>query len=303
MVDEKTVILFKKEAVSENEKVPERPTLFVCQDRMIAEYRLQGYQNMGRPTGGAVPDIPVHSKFVSRGHGFFETEGAETYYTALQTTNGIKYKGEYVKPWTKIHLKDGDELVIPSGDEEQEHSVMLVYATTPTRIRLWRDLLQASRDKLTGLCGRDGFMLWWKQNHEKKDYSEAVFFIMDIDDFKVINDKMGHNAGDEALKVVSDQLRKMVRYENQVCRWGGDEFVGVIPGEPDKAETRLRALSHRIKEASASVSLPITVSIGYVDIKIIKDVKNLEGILELADRAMYGVKNTGKGGIARYIVN
>ncbi|MBQ4482095.1 MAG: GGDEF domain-containing protein [Lachnospiraceae bacterium] len=289
------------ESRAEDDEALKRPTLFVCQERTISEYRLQGCQHLGRPAEGTLPDIPVYGKFVSRDHGVFDTQGEDVVYTALQTTNGIKYRGKLLEPWSRIHLKDGDELIIPSGNEEEDgQSAILVYATSPSRIRMWRDLEEASRDKLTGLCGREGFMIWWSQNYRKKDYEEAILFIMDVDDVKQINDKWGHNAGDSTLRLVSDQLTRMVRYENQVCRWGGDEFVGVIPGTPEKAEVRLRALSHRIKETSIKSGIPVTVSIGYVDKHALKSAKDMGAMLELADQALYKVKASGKGGIAAY---
>ena len=301
MAEDKTAIILNTGRKQSSEReYGERPTLFVCQSHIISEYRLDGYQTLGRPSNDMIPDIPVQDRFVSKSHGFFETEHGETHYTAMHTTNGIKYKGSFLSPWTKISLKDGDELIIPSDDNEAGHSVIIVFAATPARINLWRELQRASRDKLTGLCGRDSFMTWWEQNHARKDYENAVFFIMDVDDFKVINDSKGHNAGDEVLRIVADQLKSIVRYENQVCRWGGDEFVGIIPGTADSAAARLGVLSRGIRERTEEAGLPVTVSIGYVNIRKAGDTRDIIKIMELADSALYRMKQDGKGGIASY---
>jgi|GEM_PF-1860845 len=300
MVNNETEIIFNNDNKPDS-KQNIRPTLFVCQDHTISEYRLQGYQNLGRPVDSILPDIPIYGRFVSRNHGIFQTVGEEVSYTALKTTNGVSYKGEKLEPGTKIILKDGDELVIPAGSAgEGSNSAVLVYACTAGRIRMWRELQEASRDALTGLCGREDFMNWWNKNYGKKDYAEAVLFIMDVDDFKQVNDTKGHNAGDDVLKLVASQLRSVVRYDNQVCRWGGDEFVGVIPGTIEKAASRLKELSIRIEAVSSFENVPITVSIGYVNMNILGNVRDVIGMMELADKALYRVKQAGKGGVVCY---
>ena len=278
-----------------------RPTLFICYGLTISEFRLQGKQVMGRPTSGSVPDIPVHARFMSRDHGYFETEGITTCYPAVETTNGIRYKGTTLQPGSKIQLNDGDELMVPwTDDGGRDKSVILVYASTAARIRLWRDLTKASRDKLTDLCDRDCFTTWWEQNRSKKDYEEAFLFIMDVDDFKKVNDTAGHNAGDEALKIIARELKNAVRYESQVCRWGGDEFAGIIPSSEQEAGKRFKELSSAIEKASTDAGIPLSVSIGYVDIHAVDESGNILELVELADKALYRIKREGKGGIALY---
>ena len=278
-----------------------RPTLFTCYGRTISEYRLSGYQSMGRPSGDRIPDIPVHARFISREHGAFLTEGKHTRYIASITTNPTRYKGMTLKPHARISLKDGDELIIPWTDSEgRDQSVVLVYADTEARIHLWRDLQKASRDNLTNLIDRDSFASWWMHNKDKKDYEQAVLFILDVDDFKMVNDTAGHNAGDEMLKIIADELRSSVRYETQVSRWGGDEFVGIIPASVRDARERMEDISRGINERSAEAGIPVSVSIGYVDVHDVKDRGDIVAMLELADKAMYKIKNSGKDGILAY---
>ncbi len=291
------IIIQRKEEKKEAETV--RPTIFVCEGHHIAEYRLQGLQNLGRPSDETIPEIPVYSRFVSRNHGIFETDGNETTFTAINTTNGIVHKGEFLQPWEKVVLRDGYELTVPSGDEDTS-SVLLIYACSPERIQFWRRLQEASWDKLTGLCDRDSFTTWWKQNNEKKDYEEVILFILDVDDFKNINDNEGHNSGDEVLKIIADKLRRSVRYENQVCRWGGDEFVGIIPVKAENAGERLKELSSNIKNGTSEAGIPVTVSIGYTDMRIADDILDISAIVALADKALYKIKSIRKGGIREY---
>ena len=114
-----------------------KPTLFVCYGLTISEFRLQGKQVMGRPTSSSIPDIPVHARFMSRDHGFFDTEGLTTCYTAVETTNGIRYKGTTLQPGTRIQLNDGDEIMVPgTEDGGKDKSGILVYASTAARLRM-----------------------------------------------------------------------------------------------------------------------------------------------------------------------
>ena len=280
---------------------PKRPTLFICQEKTITEYRLSGRQRMGRPEEGELPDIVVYGKFVSRNHGIFETVGEHAMYHVAETTNGIKYNGVTVEPGIQITLKDGDEFMIPAGDVKTNgQDAVIIYASSPARIRMWRELQMASRDKLTGLCSREDFMIWWNRNHNAADYKEASLFIIDVDDFKEVNDKKGHNAGDEVLKIVAAELKSVVRYENQVCRWGGDEFIGIIPGTSDMVDSRLKALSYRIMKKTEDAGVPVTVSIGYVDIHSTDEEKGMGGVIGLADKALYSVKQAGKGGVKAF---
>ncbi len=272
-----------------------RPTLFICCGHIISEYRLSGHQTLGRPSGDYRPDIPVHARFISRNHGFFETEGTKTYYVASDTTNPIKYKSSYLEADIRIGLRDGDELVIPWTDEEgEDQSVVLVYADMEARIRFWRNLQEASRDNLTNLIDRDSFMNWWKQNKDKKDYREAVLFILDVDDFKKVNDTEGHNAGDIVLRIIADELKGAVRYESQVCRWGGDEFVGIMPESSITVRQRLEEIRNGIREKTESIGIPVSVSIGYARVHDSGDAGNIASMVELADKALYRIKKSGK---------
>ena len=278
------------------------PRLFVSQGRSIFEYRLGGRQSVGRPTEDSAPSIPIDSRFVSREHGVFQTYGEFTAFTPAKTTNGIFYKGKALEPGVDKIMKDGDELMIPTDDglDSDSKYILLVYASTSTRINMWRGFQLATADELTGLSGRGSFVSWWQRNQNKGDYTKAVVFLLDIDDFKNINDSYGHNVGDKVLKSVALALKREVRYENQVCRWGGDEFAGIIPGDQYKAEFRLKQLFMNIEGMKIDGCPPISVSIGYADIRDAKDPLNMEELIQMADKALYYVKQNGKQDICSY---
>ncbi|MCR5788678.1 MAG: GGDEF domain-containing protein [Lachnospiraceae bacterium] len=302
MVEGKTEAIFQE--VKEN-RDPDDPkkgaSLFVCHGRAISEYSLDGVQYVGRPTEETLPDIPVFDPFVSRKHCLLETSEGKTSYTALETTNGVMYKGKLMTPGTKLELSDGDELILPSSRGKEGGTVILVYVCTESRRHLWQELMKASKDTLTGLNGRESFIIWWYQNCTRKDYAQTNLFILDVDDFKVVNDEHGHNAGDELLKLVAEELKASVRYEGQVCRWGGDEFVGVIPGTAAQAGERLTNLGRRIEGASRDADMPITVSIGFVNIKITDFVYDIVDLVAWADKALYRAKQSGKRSVEQFL--
>ncbi len=293
---EETDLILKRENKMETMRGSAGPLLFVCQGKVILEYPLSGTQVLGRPVEGARPELPVFNRFVSRQHALFETVDGDVWYTAYNTTNPTKFRDRVLREGERFRLTDGDELVISSETIEDSETVILIFASSAGRIRLWRELQQASRDKLTGLCDRDEFIGWWQDNCTVGDYSQACFFILDVDDFKKVNDALGHNAGDRVLKIVAGELKRAVRYEQQVCRWGGDEFVGIFPGQREHVEERLRRIAGRITEACRSLGLRVTVSMGCVDVMSRRDPADVDDLVEKADQALYRVKNNGKNG-------
>ena len=277
-----------------------RPRIFICEGRSISEHILSGHQTFGRVSEANEPDIMIPSRFVSRRNGWFDTVGVRTTYTAEKTTNGILFHGVMMTPGETIELRDGDELFIPYAGEDESDSIMIVYVNSPLRINVWHELMETGRDRLTGLFLRTSFLDWWAQHCRNKDYENAALFMLDADDFKQINDQLGHNSGDLALQLIADHLTKSVRYERQLCRWGGDEFIGIIPGSMEAVERRLHKLADAITKSGKEKGIPITVSIGYADLKDVKERTDIEGLVELADQAMYRIKQSGKNGICRY---
>ena len=153
-------------------------------------------------------------------------------------------------------------------------------------------LVKASEtDGLTGILNRRGFM----SAFEKMDSSELkkyTLFIFDIDFFKHVNDKYGHNAGDTAIQFAAEKAVEIMGTNSVTARWGGDEFIGLIRSE--HANKKLEALRKAIAENKSEVFGEITVSIGAVPVN---GEKNLIKVTEIADKALYTVKERGKNGI------
>jgi diguanylate cyclase (GGDEF)-like protein len=126
----------------------------------------------------------------------------------------------------------------------------------------------------------------------------AVLFL-DIDDFKSINDKYGHLAGDEVLRSISSAIQRAIRPHDRAVRFGGDEFVMVIAGVHSPDETR--RVAARISEVATRPVvwkdglIHFTASIGAA-FSVAGEV-SAESILERADKAMYRAKNLGRRGL------
>lgn len=192
-----------------------------------------------------------------------------------------------------------------------QHSLELevVQRTSELTISQQRLLQLANEDDLTGLLNRRAFMaratdVITQAMQQGKPLSLVLF---DVDHFKLINDQHGHATGDDVLKAIAQAVRQNSRAEDLLCRYGGEEFVMLLPmTRADAAETLVQRLRMAINELRLSGSegraLQVSVSIGLVALgnpaqQIVDPVKMLDQILSQADSAMYEVKNKGRNGV------
>ncbi len=158
----------------------------------------------------------------------------------------------------------------------------------------------AFEDALTGLPNRRLLQNRWSDRVETADGSHGVsaLLLVDLDWFKAVNDRYGHDAGDAVLIEVANRLRDCVRKEDLVCRLGGDEFVVLC--HDIASYDQIAKLCWRIEN---SLSKPIeaahrTVSVGASIGACLfpQDGDELPELLKRADEALYRVKLEGKGG-------
>lgn len=119
---------------------------------------------------------------------------------------------------------------------------------------------------------------------------------LDVDNFKQVNDRFGHNTGDDVLSAVGKQLAATLRRSDVVARMGGDEFVMLLPQTNAEAAQLAIAKVHAALDAEMKLhGWPITFSIGVVSFTT--PVESLSEVIRAADRLMYAVKAEGKGGV------
>jgi diguanylate cyclase (GGDEF)-like protein len=167
-------------------------------------------------------------------------------------------------------------------------------ATLETQLVAIRE--ESAQDPLTGAANRRGFETAFKEYVETPP-REFVLALLDLDDFKRINDTAGHMAGDEVLISVAKTLRAAVRGHDIVARIGGDEFGMLIAGLTlRQAETRLRHTLKQLAEIPAGpVAGHLTVSCGLVECCAGDTARTL---MMRADEALYEAKRQGKNRLA-----
>ncbi|MBF0266276.1 MAG: diguanylate cyclase [Gammaproteobacteria bacterium] len=159
----------------------------------------------------------------------------------------------------------------------------------------------AFTDQLTGIYNRRAFIQSCDKEfdrvsrHQCKKPSVAI---MDLDKFKSVNDTYGHDIGDDVLKIFSSVLSEQVRNIDTVARWGGEEFVVLLPEtSAEQAKVVLERVRLEIpkKKIAGAEPLVVTVSIGITEIVDLSS--SVDGAIKLADNALYEAKETGRNKI------
>jgi diguanylate cyclase len=181
--------------------------------------------------------------------------------------------------------------------EEHSKATDLTQRVTELEDEMKRLSDEVSTDQLTQIANRRGLMQAFEVERARLERSGGSLSIglLDIDNFKRLNDELGHSAGDEALKSLAAVVSKTLRPTDRVARYGGEEFVVLLPETPaDEGEqvlTRLqRSLTgglfmHKDKQIFVTFSAGVT---GY------RLAERIEDSLERADQALYEAKRTGK---------
>ena len=242
---------------------------------------------------GDEADVALRDKKVSRAHATIETlrVGAETLYrlTDLGSTNHVYVNGNQME--TRL-LAGGDKIHI--GDivlkfELQDAIDSRFHTEIRNRIRY---------DDLTGLLTYDSFRtaLSWELERYANVATGCAVVMMDLDDFKKLNDTYGHLAGSFVLREVGESIRKNLRHFDVASRYGGEEFVAYLPEtapeEAFVATERLRQIlaDHVFEHQGRDVRLTISMGISHFP----EDGRELEPLVQAADERLYRAKREGK---------
>jgi diguanylate cyclase (GGDEF)-like protein/PAS domain S-box-containing protein len=174
--------------------------------------------------------------------------------------------------------------------------------------RYHRDLEEANdqlrklavTDELTGLRNRRSFeeRLVMEFSMARRRKRELSVLLIDVDNFKQINDRWGHAAGDEVLRRLGMVLRTTVRLPDLPARYGGEEFVVLLP---ESGEESAMGLARRVMQRVATEDWenePLTISVGMAAMN--ESLENGFQLVELADEALYAAKRAGKNRVMVY---
>ncbi|MDH5516570.1 MAG: diguanylate cyclase [Gammaproteobacteria bacterium] len=201
------------------------------------------------------------------------------------------------------NIRSGSNLTIPKSrltevntlaEEFEEMSASLLSAFT--------DLSNlASKDELTGIYNRRKLSSclqdeWHRAVRYKKSFC-IVFY--DIDFFKHINDEYGHAVGDEVLVEMSNLVKKSLRRNDIIGRWGGEEFLVILPQtDINTANTVAEKIKNKISEFEfSSIKSSVTVSIGVAELA---KAESAEELVNKADDALYQAKEAGRNQVCIY---
>jgi diguanylate cyclase (GGDEF)-like protein len=163
---------------------------------------------------------------------------------------------------------------------------------------------KAHHDPLTGLANRGLFSDRLQEaidRHQRLSQPFAVL-VIDLDDFKAVNDALGHQAGDHLLYAVAQRLRRAVRSVDTVARLGGDEFAIVLVDDAEASDRVAERLLGGLREPFhvAGHTISLGASVGVVEPRADEAGVTPDVLVNRADRAMYAGKREGKGVAVRY---
>lgn len=183
---------------------------------------------------------------------------------------------------------------------EQAQKAELSQANEQLTAALERAHALASYDELTGLLNRRAFhdRVNAELSAQRRHDELSALVLVDLDQFKKVNDRYGHEAGDKVLQRVATALQTTLRGADILARWGGEEFLVFMPrthsSEACAAAERLRQALQHIDPAALPAGLQISASIGVTEMNTHM---TLEAAIALADRGVFVAKSNGPGRI------
>ena len=202
--------------------------------------------------------------------------------------------------WLAVDASAGnqyDSVLIPAWNTTVRFSffAIVAYLIYTLRNSLIKEIDNARTDQLTGVYNMNGFMeealsLW--KLAERHSHSITLGYI-DLDNFKKVNDTMGHAEGDKLLKAVASVLSSSLRSTDLLGRLGGDEFAVVLPETGEKgAEEVFNKIRKELLNAAKNNNWPVSLSIGAT--VVMSHYPSLDRALKESDDLMYIAKSRGK---------
>lgn len=194
-----------------------------------------------------------------------------------------------------IRLSVCDYLIKPFHPQEFEKTMSKCMKKIKTRTNTQRYKDLAYRDQLTGVFNRHRLSEVFSSLVQQKIPFGCV--VVDIDNFKQINDTYGHTTGDAILKSFADFVAENIRHDDYFGRWGGEEFILFIPDiDQRRLFQKIDSLREKISKHPFCIEDALTVSIG---LGMYDAEEKLETLVQKVDKALYRAKKAGKNRVER----
>jgi diguanylate cyclase (GGDEF)-like protein len=181
-------------------------------------------------------------------------------------------------------------------------TVILAHLVASFRRSLTHERELARTDYLTGAFNGRSFTEAAEAEVNRAHRHGHTFSVafMDVDDFKLINDRLGHSAGDRLLRLVADTVHANVRAVDVVARLGGDEFAILMPETDERAaQVVIRRVRRQLLEAARREGWPVTFSAGLIT--WVEPPSSVDEMLRAADELMYSAKRHGKNRVSHTV--
>ena len=199
-----------------------------------------------------------------------------------------------------IHAASQQKRVLKLNLSELPNESFLISMTDVTEIeqQAKRFEYEANHDKLTGAYNRS-YLEYIYQKHldaQAREGTDCAFILLDIDDFKLVNDNYGHLTGDRVLILLSNIITHKIRRDDVFVRWGGEEFLLLLPQtSQENAIKTAEILRMEISKLDIGIDCKITSSFGVTGCRK-NDTK--ETLFERLDQALYAAKRSGKNRVS-----
>jgi diguanylate cyclase (GGDEF)-like protein/PAS domain S-box-containing protein len=210
------------------------------------------------------------------------------------------YRQDGTPFWNEVYVAP-----VPNEEGEPEHFIAIFNDITEARNDAEQLAHQAQFDALTGLANRtllqDRLQQAIVAGQRRKDHVMLAF--IDLDDFKLVNDNLGHAKGDELLKIIASRLQSSVRASDTVARMGGDKFILLLHSHAQNELTLESHITELVRRVLDNIVQPvilaeqdvrISCSIGLASYP--QDGQDADALLKNAEAAMYGAKEQGRNG-------
>lgn len=253
-----------------------------------------GPKIIGRKAGC---EVFFRDRSVSKIHAeIFKDEKGKFFLTDLNSTNGSYLNNKNLEPKIPFQLNDGDFLKLGN--------VVLKFIAGGKIDNVFHQEISdlANRDELTGSLNRKGILYALDERFENVQVTGKPFslIMLDLDDFKSVNDKFGHAAGDYVLKETALILEKAVRSHDIVGRFGGDEFLLLLANTSLSiacmVAERIRSQIRGWEFLFEGNKIPLTVSLGVSSLD--SSIASANDLIKVADMAHYNAKRSGGDRVA-----